>query len=138
MYCRHHSTHFSSSVLSHCFCPRSSIPKDSVLSYMQVDHSPPATMLKLSCSSTSNRYYLPSRFKSFTSVHAVPLFVLYLSRCRSSSTKLTMKIHLCSCIGPLLAVLIEPPLDHVAVGIPAAFPKPFNVVPPDKNIRTFF
>ncbi len=26
-----------------------------------------------------------------------------------------------------------PPLAHVAAGIPAAFPKPFNVVPPDKN-----
>jgi hypothetical protein len=24
--------------------------------------------------------------------------------------------------------------EKVAAGIPAAFPKPFNVVPPDKNI----
>jgi hypothetical protein len=29
---------------------------------------------------------------------------------------------------------MSPPLLHVAAGIPAAFPKPFNVVPPDKNI----
>ena len=28
-----------------------------------------------------------------------------------------------------------PPLAQVAAGIPAAFPKPFNVVPPDKNIE---
>jgi len=26
-----------------------------------------------------------------------------------------------------------PPVAQVAAGIPAAFPKPFNVVPPDKN-----
>ena len=26
-----------------------------------------------------------------------------------------------------------PPLDQVAAGTPAALPKPFNVVPPDKN-----
>jgi len=32
-----------------------------------------------------------------------------------------------------LAVFKLPPLAQVALGIPAAFPKPFNVVPPDKN-----
>jgi hypothetical protein len=35
---------------------------------------------------------------------------------------------------PDLAVFKLPPLAQVAAGIPAAFPKPFNVVPPDKNI----
>jgi len=34
-----------------------------------------------------------------------------------------------------LAVFKLPPVAHVAAGIPAAFPKPFNVVPPDKNIE---
>ena len=29
---------------------------------------------------------------------------------------------------------MSPPVAHVAAGIPAAFPKPFNVVPLDKNI----
>ena len=28
-----------------------------------------------------------------------------------------------------------PPVAHVALGIPAAFPKAFNPVPPDKNIE---
>ena len=32
-------------------------------------------------------------------------------------------------------MLKAPPLAQVAAGIPAAFPKPFNVVPPDKNIE---
>ena len=40
---------------------------------------------------------------------------------------------------PALRVLYHvfklPPLEKVAAGIPAAFPKPFNVVPPDKNIE---
>ena len=35
----------------------------------------------------------------------------------------------------VLIVFKLPPLAHVAAGIPPAFPKPFNVVPPDKNIE---
>ena len=35
--------------------------------------------------------------------------------------------------GSCLAVFAVPPLAQVPAGIPAAFPKPFNVVPPDKN-----
>ena len=35
---------------------------------------------------------------------------------------------------PYLAVFKAPPLAQVAAGLPAAFPKPFTAVPPDKNI----
>ena len=34
-----------------------------------------------------------------------------------------------------LAVFKLPPVAHVALGKPAAFPKAFNVAPPDKNIE---
>ena len=39
------------------------------------------------------------------------------------------------CPGEVLIVFKFPPLAHVAAGKPPAFPKPFNVVPLDKNIE---
>ena len=76
-------------------------------------------------------------FKSFFSVQLVPLYSsvspLYVLGGTLPPKASEAVLVVPAPVIPILAVFKLPPLDQVALGMAPAFPKPFNVVPLNKN-----